>query len=147
VPPMICVSIARKGGIKKDTLMNVELTRQFVVNVAPFSMAEKVNGSAAEFPPNISELHQMELKSIPSEMVQPPRVVGCSVQMECKLNQIIELGQSKHSLVIGEILLFHIDDDIYQNGEIKPRMLNPLMRLSGDLYGCIGEILEMKRSS
>lgn len=145
-PPMISFSIGRKVTGKKDTLLNIECNNQFVVNVVSFQMAEKVNGSAKEFPSNVSEFSELGLVPVPSHLVKPPRVQGCPVQMECKLVQIVELGKSRHSLVIGEVILFHVDDKVYQNGEINPRLLDPLARLSGETYAGLGEVLEISRS-
>jgi flavin reductase (DIM6/NTAB) family NADH-FMN oxidoreductase RutF/threonine synthase len=146
-PPLLCLSIGRKGNGKKDTLRNIEANEQFVVNVPSFPFAEKVNGTAAAFSPDISELHQLGLTPVSSELVKPPRVQGCLIQMECKLSQVLELGRSRHSLVIGEVLLFHIDDIICDQGEVNNRKLNPLFRLSGDFYANLGEIMELKRTS
>jgi flavin reductase (DIM6/NTAB) family NADH-FMN oxidoreductase RutF len=144
-PPMISVSFGRKKTGKKDTLLNIESTGEFVVNVASSGRAPAVSSSSAEFARDVSEFKEVGLVSEASEMVKPPRIQGCPVQMECKLVQALELGKSRHMLVIGEVLLFHIQDSIYKNGEVNPVLLDPLSRLSGDFFAKLGEVFEIKR--
>lgn len=116
-PPMVCVSFGRKKTGKKDTLLNIESTGEFVVNVASSGRAPALSSTSAEFAREVSEFKEVGLVSEASEMVKPPRIQGCPVQMECILVQALELGKSRHMLVIGEVLLFHIQDSIYKNGE------------------------------
>jgi flavin reductase (DIM6/NTAB) family NADH-FMN oxidoreductase RutF len=144
-PPMISLSLARLASGPKDTLRNILQTGEFVVNVPQQSMAAAVTATAAELPPEASEWDIVQVTAAPCEIVRPSRIAECPVAMECRLHQFLELGESRHTLVIGEVLLFHIDDRYYRDGEVDVRLLQPLGRLSGDLFTGPGEIFEVKR--
>jgi flavin reductase (DIM6/NTAB) family NADH-FMN oxidoreductase RutF len=144
-PPMVCVSFGRKKNGKKDTLVNIESNGEFVVNIASSEMALAVSATSAEFAPDVSEFTEAGLQSEKSELVKPPRIQGCPVQMECKLDKTMEVGKSRHTLVIGEVLLFHIQDALYKDGVVNPIMLDPLARLSGDYFAKLGDVFEIKR--
>lgn len=144
-PPMIAVSIAPRKGQKKDTLRNIEYTGDFVVNVVTENHALAVNATSAEYPADVSEFEKTGLTAMAGEMVKSPRIAGCPIQLECRLEQIIALGESNHSLVIARVLMFHIEDRLYMEGEIDQTALRPLARLAGDHYGQIGKIFELPR--
>jgi flavin reductase (DIM6/NTAB) family NADH-FMN oxidoreductase RutF len=145
LPPMICFSIEPRGGQKKDTLRNVESTKDFVVNLVSEELAEAMNATAEDFPPEVSEITAGGLTAVPSECVRSPRIGECPVSLECRVGQIVELGRSQHSLVIGEVLMVHIRDDLYHNGTIDSTRLRPLGRLAGNQYCRLGEIIELDR--
>src|SRR5205085_1069221 len=112
-PPVVVFSpTLRRDGSKKDTLRNLEAIGEFVLNAAVESLAEKINLSSKELPYGQSEVDLAGLKLLPSVKVKPPRLVETPVTMECKLLQIVPLGKEPiaGNLVIGEILVMHIDD-------------------------------------
>jgi flavin reductase (DIM6/NTAB) family NADH-FMN oxidoreductase RutF len=144
-PPMVCFSAGRKGGKKKGTLLNIEQSKEFVVNVVPDSLAEQVTQTALEAAPHSSKWELAGVTSIQSDFVRPPRIAECPVAMECRLHQTLDLGESKHTLVIGEVIVFHVEDRFDLNGEVDVLALRPLARLSGDFFAKLGEIFEIKR--
>ena len=146
VPPMICFSVERlPDGRKKDTLRNAEFTGDFVVNLVPEELAAAMNASAENFPPEVSEIAKVGLTTMPSELVRSPRIAECPVSLECRVTQVIELGRSRHSLVIGEVLLVHVRDDLYRDGTIDVARLRPVARLAGNEYCRLGEVFELDR--
>ena len=145
VPPMVCFSVELLNGRKKDTLRNVEHTGDFVVNLVSEELAAAMNASAANFPPDVSEILQVGLTPAPSERVRAPRIAECPAGLECRMTQIIELGRSRHSLVIGEVLLVHVRDDLYRDGTIDVMRLRPVGRLAGNAYCRLGELFELDR--
>lgn len=144
-PPMVAVSIEPRGTGKKDTLRNIEDTGEFVVNVVPETLAEAMNRSAEDFPPEISEIDVVGATALAGERVRAPRIGESPVQLECRATRILDVGLSGHRLVLGEVLLFHVRDDLYRNGEIDVAALRPIGRLGGNGYVRMGEAFELDR--
>ena len=147
-PPTIVFSSSRQAGDKlKDTLTNIEETGEFVVNIVVDDIAEAMNRTAAEFPSEVSEFEIAGLTPAPSEMVRPPRVAESPVNMECRLLQVVPLGQGdhRHGLVIGQIVLMHIRDDIIEGHRINHQLLKPTGRLAGSMYCHTSDVFEMVR--
>jgi flavin reductase (DIM6/NTAB) family NADH-FMN oxidoreductase RutF len=148
-PPFVVFSPSRRrDGTKKDTLNNVDATREFVVNVAVESLAEKVNLSSKEVPPDVSEVELTGLHTLPSVKVKPPRLAESPVNLECKVLQIVPIGDGPISgnLVIGEVLLIHIADEVLDSkGKVDPRKLKAIARLGADWYCRTQDLFEMKR--
>ena len=133
-PPTICFSPARlPDGSKKDTLANIEATGEFVVNVVSEDLAEKMNDTAVDFPGGVDEFESAGLTPVPSDVVSPPRVKESAVHMETELYRIVPVGDDG-ALVIGEIVLFHVADEIIENGKIDSELLKPLGRMGGFEY-------------
>ena len=83
-PPMVMFSATKKlsTGEHKDTLSNVENRKEFVVNLASFALREQRKGSSAEYPSDISELEKMNLKTLPSELIETLRILGAPIHLE-----------------------------------------------------------------
>ncbi|MBI4547471.1 MAG: flavin reductase family protein [Ignavibacteriae bacterium] len=136
-PPIVLFStVIRKDGKHKDTLNNVEATKEFVVNIVSEDFADQMNITSAEYPPNIDEFIESGLTPIPSDLVKPPRVKESHINMECKLVQIIHFGTGPGggSTVFGEVLRFHISDELFDNFKIDPDKLHPIGRMGGPTY-------------
>jgi flavin reductase (DIM6/NTAB) family NADH-FMN oxidoreductase RutF len=148
-PPVVVFSpTLRRDSSKKDTLLNVEATGEFVLNAAVQSLADKINLSSKELPRGQSEVELTGLHLLPSVKVRPPRLAESPVTMECKLVQVVPVGKGPiaANLVIGEILVMHIDDGVLnEKGQIDPRKLQTIARLGGDYYCRTTDLLEMKR--
>ncbi|HXJ78456.1 MAG TPA: flavin reductase family protein [Candidatus Methylomirabilis sp.] len=134
---------------KKDTLRNVEATREFVVNLVDDSLAEQMNVTSGDYPSEVDEFAQAGLTAAPSVRVKAPRVAAAPINMECQVVQIIPIGNLPSHLVIGRIVHLHLRDDVYDAaGErIDMHRLRPVGRLAGNLYTHVHEIFEMKRPS
>src|SRR5438132_3260479 len=93
-PPVVVFSpTLRRDGGKKDTLRNVEATGEFVLNAAVEPLAEKMNITASELPYGESEIELAGLSPLPSVKVRPPRIAESPTNLECKVNQILPIGQ------------------------------------------------------
>jgi flavin reductase (DIM6/NTAB) family NADH-FMN oxidoreductase RutF len=145
VPPMVCFSVELRDGRKKDTLRNIEQTGDFVVNLVSEELAEAMNATAEGFPPEVSEILKVGLTPVAGEAVQSPRIAECAVSLECRVTQILELGRSRHSLVIGEVVLVHVRDEFTRDGSIDLSQLRPVGRLAGNQYCLVGEVFELER--
>ncbi|CAN7219777.1 flavin reductase family protein [Bradyrhizobium sp. LjRoot220] len=133
-PPMIAISVGRKGHQLKDTSRNIAARREFVVNIASDDIADVVHQTSCELPPEESEIAALGLQVDPSQLVEVPRIRIAPVSMECRLHSTIEFGSLRTELIVGEILLFHVKDEYYSDGKIDSMRLRPLARLGGPRY-------------
>lgn len=144
-PPTIAFSSGPRQGKLKDTVRNIEYTQDFVVNVVNDPLAQQMNLSSGDYPPEVSEFTITGLTPLPGIKVKAPRVAEAPINLECRLVQIVPVGHGPHSLVLGEIVYFHIRDDLYKEGRIDMYKLHPVGRLAGHLYTHVHDIFEMKR--
>ena len=147
-PSIVCFSVvSRRDGQKKDTLKNIEFSKDFVINVVNEALAEAMNKTSPVFPSSVDEFKEAGLTPIESDLVRAPRVAESPINMECKLLQILQFGKSPNStnLVIGEVVLFHVMDDLYVDGEIQMSKLKAIGRLGGDFCCRTTDMFEMKR--
>jgi len=148
-PPVVVFSpTLRRDGTKKDTLLNIEATGEFVINAAVASLAEEVNRSSKELPYGESEVELVGLTTCPSMIVKPPRIVESPAHLECKVRQIIPIGDGPISanLVIGEVVYIRVDDAVLdEKGVVDPRKLGTIARLGGDFYARTTDLFELKR--
>ena len=135
------------GNKSKDTLRNIEETGEFVVNIVVDSIAEAMNATAAEFPEGVDEFEIAGLTHAPSQIVKPPRVAESPVNIECKLDQVVQIGsgEHEHGLVIGTILLMHVRDDIIDGHRIDQAKLMATGRMAGNMYCHTSDRFEMVR--
>jgi len=147
-PATVIVSIGRYTGTKsKDTLANIETTKEFVINIVNYEISEAMNSTAAEFPEHVDEFDVSGLTKLQSEIVAPPRVAESPAQLECRLNKVVQIGNgdNESGLVIGDVLLVHVKDEIIDGNRIDINKLNAIGRLSGSMYSNIGETFSLKR--
>ncbi|MCK4560956.1 MAG: flavin reductase family protein [Calditrichia bacterium] len=149
-PPTIGFAPALKGkeANKKDTLSNIESSGEFVVNIVTEDISEQMNKTAFEFPPDVDEFEIAGFTAIDSEIVKPPRVKESPINLECKLYQVVYIGDGtagSGAFVIGEIVAYHIDDALYNDGRIDTALLKPVGRLAGQDYTTLGRCFSMDR--
>jgi len=153
-PPTIAFSSGPRGvesatgaGGKKDTVRNLEATGDFVVNVVDDTLAERMNLTSGEYPPDVDEFAVAGLTAAPGVKVRAPRVLEAPISMECRVAQIVRVGRGPHSLVLGEIVHFHIQNGLYDRGtgRVDMHRLKPVGRLAGQMYSHVHDIFEMTR--
>ena len=146
-PPMVSLAIQRPDTHLKDTARNIYNNHQFVIHIVDDENVAKVNETAASLPATESEIELANLTLVQSEGISVPGVKEAKVRMECKLVQAIPLGGdgAGSDLFIGEVVFFHIDEAIYDDGRIDPRGLNAVSRLAGSSYAAIGDIFSIDR--
>lgn len=147
-PPLISLSIQRSAGRQKDTARNIIQSKEFVVHIVDEQNVEKINKTAANLPPDESEIELANLTPVESVKISVPGVKEAKIRMECSLEHSLEFGGSDIpgcDFIIGKVVQFHIESDIYENGRIDPRGLGAVSRLAGNNYAQIGEIFEIDR--
>ena len=135
------------GNKSKDTLRNVEETGQFVVNIVVDPIADAMNATAAEYPEGVDEFEIAGLTHAPSQIVKAPRVAESPVNIECELDQVVQIGSGphEHGLVIGKILLMHVSDDVIDGHRIDQAKLMATGRMAGNMYCRTNDRFEMGR--
>lgn len=146
-PPMVSLAIQRPVDGLKDTARNIYENKEFAVHIVDSEHVAKINETSASLPPWESEVDMAGLTLIPSTTVSVPGIIESKVRMECRLVQAVPFkGEGGGSdLFIGEVVQFHIDEAIYENGRIDPRGLDAVSRLAGANYAAIGDIFEIAR--
>jgi flavin reductase (DIM6/NTAB) family NADH-FMN oxidoreductase RutF len=138
-PPLLMISVARRPDRLKDTALNILRQGEFVVNLPDRQLATIVEGAAAELPPEVSEVERLGLATLPSLFVAPARLAAAPAQLECRLEQALELGNGPVDLLIGRILEAHLRADLLDGqGRIDVAAFDPLARLSAGSYAGIG---------
>ena len=137
-PPVVMfVPVNNREGQKKDTVRNIEQVPEFVVNIVPFELAEKMNRSSAPLPYGESEFEKFGIAAAPSERVRPPRVADAPVAFECALHSIVNIGEGPGAanVVFGRILLAHVKDGVLgPDGMPDPAKLDLIGRMGGEMY-------------
>jgi flavin reductase (DIM6/NTAB) family NADH-FMN oxidoreductase RutF len=153
VPPTVlfCPSLrvgASSGTVEpKDTLRNVEETREFVINVVSEAIAAAANEASAEVPPEVDEFLLSDLTPIASEAVRPSRVAESPAQMECKLLQVIYTGHAPGSgvIVLGEVVRFHLRKELVEDFRVDPAGLDAVGRMAGNTWVRTRDRIELIR--
>jgi len=148
-PPCIMVSFARnRKGEKKDSLINIEETGEFVVNSANEWLLEPLVYTAGAFPYGVNEMEKVGLTPLASELVKSPRVKESAIQMECKVHKSIEIGDGgagASTIIFGEIVLMHVSKEAYSDGSISFDKIKCVGRLGGASYGQITNPFDVPR--
>jgi flavin reductase (DIM6/NTAB) family NADH-FMN oxidoreductase RutF len=134
-------------GEAKDTLRNIRETKEFVVNVVTFDLAEAMNLTSGEYDPSVNEFELAKLTQEPSEIVRPSRVAGSPVSFECKLYQILDFSPAptSSSLVIGQVVSIYVDDAHMKDGKLDRDSLDLIGRMGGIQYTRTRQRFEMVR--
>lgn len=148
-PPSLCFSPIHRSGEPKDSLRNVMETGEFVVNLVSEELAEAMNATSEEVGPEIDELLMAKLTPAPSAHVRPCGVAESPIRMECRLDKLVEVGRGPgaSTLVIGEIVAWHVRDDLYDEERVRIRIdrLGAIGRLAGDWYTRTRDQFELVR--
>jgi flavin reductase (DIM6/NTAB) family NADH-FMN oxidoreductase RutF len=141
-PPTVlfCPALRSNDGSRpddrKDTLRNVEQTREFVVNIVSSAIADASNLAAAEVGPEVDEFQLAGLTPVPSEVVRAPRVAESPAQFECKLLEIVFTGKGSGAgvIVLGEIVCIHVARELEDHFRIDPEKLDAVGRMAGNTW-------------
>lgn len=147
-PPMIAIAVQRTKGNRKDTSINIEQSGEFVVHITDEAIVNDVNETAAPLEYGVNELKRTSLSMIDSDLIKVPAIKEAKVRFECKLHQIVQLGNKDNGsdLIIGEIVVYHIDEEVYfEDSKIDANQLNPVARLAGNDYSLLGQTFTVNR--
>jgi len=138
-PPILIFSPARSGrtNTTKDTYKNVKKVAEVVINVVTYDIVQQMSLASSPYAPNVDEFEKAGFTKLKSETVKPYRVAESPVQFECKVNEVIELGQEggAGNLVICEVTKIHIDERVLdENGKIDQHKIDLVSRMGGNWY-------------
>jgi len=138
-PPILVFSPSRRvrDNTTKHTLQNVLEVPEVVINIVSHKMVQQTSLTSVEFPKGVNEFRKVGFTEAPSMKVKPPRVSESPASFECKVNQVIPLGNEggAGNLVICEVLLAHFNDEIFdKSGKINPHKVDAVARMGGDYY-------------
>jgi flavin reductase (DIM6/NTAB) family NADH-FMN oxidoreductase RutF len=128
---------------RKDSLRNVEATREFTVSLTPEALFEQVNATGTDFPAGLSEAEECGVRLEPSDRVGVPRVADSPVAVECTLHSTVRLGDS--TVVFGAVQAITAWESAVSDGRPRIERLQPLARLGGNEWSTIGEVKEIAR--
>jgi flavin reductase (DIM6/NTAB) family NADH-FMN oxidoreductase RutF len=132
-------SPARRGrdNTTKHTYENVKKISEVVINVVNYDLVQQCSLASTDYPEGVSEFEKAGLTPVASEVIKPFRVKESPVQLECKVNEVVELGTGggAGNLVICEVLRIHINEKVLNDeGKIDPRKIDLVGRCGGNFY-------------
>ncbi len=136
-PPSLVFSPVTGGtGRDKDTLQNVRATGEYVVHISPWPLRERMNQASADYPPEVDEFEAAGFTKAASVKVKPWRAAECPIAMECRLFRIVEHGTGplRANYIIGEVVYFHIEESLFQDGRVDSAAIDAIGRLGGPMY-------------
>jgi flavin reductase (DIM6/NTAB) family NADH-FMN oxidoreductase RutF len=142
-PPMLGFNVGLRDGKPKDTRANIHAIGEYVVNLGDETMVEAIHNSSIDYPPDVSETEALGLATAPSVRVKPPRLAAAPISMECRFQQGLTFGKTGGEFMIGEVLLFHVRDDLISNGKIDTAKMRPVCRIGGPNYAGLGPIVTL----
>ena len=150
-PPLIMLSVGKKpDGSFKDTRVNIERRKDFVVHIAHREVLQDLNQSSATLAADVSELDQLGIETTAFEGSRLPRIKACRIAYACECHEIHELGSTPQSIIYGKVRHIYIDDDITSTAEkgrlkVHADRLEPVSRLGADEYMSFGQVIRLTR--
>ncbi|MCE5342921.1 MAG: flavin reductase family protein [Eubacteriales bacterium] len=145
-PPAIAFSVVnRDDGSRKNTIVNIEETGEFVVHIVSANLLVPMESSAKPIPAGEDLAYVKGIHMVPSTAVKPPRIAEARIAMECSLDRIVTIGEGAGAgnLIIGRVLLYHAEQGLIPNGrEVDCSRLDALGRLSGNRYCLTQSVIE-----
>lgn len=138
-PPILIFSPARRvrDNTVKHTLLNVKAVGEVVINIVNFELVQQASLSSTEYPEGVNEFEKAGLTMLPSEIVKPFRVAESPVQFECRVREVVSLGEEggAGNLVVAEVVKMHLDKNLLdQEGKIDQTRIDLVARMGGNWY-------------
>jgi len=126
----------------RDSIANVRATGEFVINIVSEDLAEAMRVSSAALHSGADEFEVAGLEAAPSRTVSPPRVAAAKVALECRLRQLLEIGEG--TMAFGDVLHVHVERSVWRDGHVDPTLLHPVGRLSGRDYTTVSDVYSLE---
>ncbi len=145
-PPTVIFSAGMASRGAKDSLANARATGEFTCNMVGMAVAEAMNQSSAELPHGESEFSFAGLTPEPSIDIAAPRVAEAKASFECRLTDTVDIGEPVANVVVfGEVVRFHVDDDVLDGTRIRFDTLDAVGRLAGNGYATTRDRFDLVR--
>ncbi len=139
--------VAFGSGGYKDTLSNIEATKEFAVNLATYDLREAMNASSTS--DRGDEFDIAGLEKARCNLIKPPRVAASPACLECRHFQTVALpandGTVNDWLVIGRVVGIHIDDRFIEEGRVNSAAMKPILRMGYSEYATVDSVWRMRR--
>jgi flavin reductase (DIM6/NTAB) family NADH-FMN oxidoreductase RutF len=144
-PPTFVFSPGR--GARRDTLTNVRAVPEFTINIVSEEVVDAMNSTSASVEPDVDEFEMAGLTAVASTAVRPPMVGECKANIECRVIDIVDIGDPEvgNSLVIGEGVVIHVEDHIIDGTRVDQVELAAVGRHVGNLYSRTRDLFEITR--
>jgi flavin reductase (DIM6/NTAB) family NADH-FMN oxidoreductase RutF len=142
-PPMLGFVVHQGPNGLKDTLNNIRETGEFVVNTVSETMAAQVQRCAEPFSPLVSEVTEAGFDTVPSLVITPARIAQSLVQFECRLHSTVDFGDPVATLVVGDVVMAHVERSVVDGRKINHMALKPLGRIAGRSYCKTSEVVHV----
>ena len=149
-PPTVLFSTIRAGGLRKDTLSNVEETGVFTVNVVTEETVEAMNVTSGRYEASVDEFEVAGLTAVEGTVVDAPMVGEAKANLECRLDQVVQIGTNgpmAASIVIGEVVRIHVEGSILDGTRIDQEALRAVGRMGGPTYTRTRDLFSLDRPS
>jgi len=138
-PPILVFSPARRGrdNTTKHSYENVLEVPEATISIVNYSMVQQMSLASADYPKGVNEFVKAGFTELPSKLVKPPGVAESPAVFECKVKQVINLGEqgAAGNLIICEVIMAHFKEEIFgDDGRIDPNKLDAVARMGGDWY-------------
>ena len=147
-PPVLSITQVNPRDRKtKDTLANLRSTGECVVNIVSEELAETMNETCGDYPPDASEFAALAIESELSKSVKPDGVRAAKVRFECRLREVLEISSlpmGGHMMLLNVVNIY-VDEAVMENGQIAPHLLNTIGKLGNDFYSKTRERFEIPR--
>ena len=128
----------------KDSLRNVRETGEFVVHVVTRELAELCNATSTDFPAELGEYEALDLATVPSHSVAPPRLAAANVALECR--SVGEHDFGSNVVAFGQVVWISVEESLLaDDGNVDIRALQPVSRLGRNEWGEVGEVFSLER--
>jgi len=150
-PPSCLICVARRkrqpDGTRppKDTWRNIERTGEYVIHVVNDALAHQMNATSRDVPYGTDEFAVAGVTKVASDRVAAPRIEEAPVAMECRLDRIVEVGRAGTAVIIGEILLWHVRDELVVEGRLDLGRLDAIGRMGGPSYARTRDLFQLLR--
>lgn len=147
-PPILSIShIAPQPGIEKDSLANLRVIPECVINIVDQSLCKKMNASAKAYEKHISEFIEHNIEPVKSRAVKPKGVKAAKIRYECRLKEIINLSNqvAGGQLILLDVVNIYCNDEIIKNGKLNAEKLNAIGKLGGDDYCLTQQTFSLER--
>lgn len=135
-PPVMCVASGMKGDQEKDTARNIKFSNDFVINIMDDTFIKPVIRASANYPADVDEIKEIGLTAVAADQVSAPRIAEAQISLECRLMKTIEFGEGgdHRSVFFGEVLLFHIKDELWKKDNVDITAVRSVGRLGPGIY-------------
>lgn len=149
-PPIIMFSVGWKDeNTRKDTWVNIEERKDFVLHISCWPQVQDVNNTSATLPQGVSEIDEFKIPLVTLEDWPMPIVKGCKAAFLCERYAIQEVGNDPQAMILGRIGRMWVEDEAVSQGKdrivIDPASMDPLARLGASFYSRLGDVLNIPR--